>query len=698
MDQFDILDKTIREIQEKEDFSLLEAFKSPRQWGKMRQDQREALALLFVQQGSKSLEIDEKGKAFEAFSTAERMSPNSSEMYLLQMAALTRSNLKNRYHFLALEKGKKAIQLAPHSFPIIIRHARTHLELGIHQKDIEYLYEADRLFSQASHIQSLAKEAGLEEGTPDSSMLWMWGTVWHEMGKHSGEAVDFVKALQKYNQAEEEGLTNPYFYNDYGHCLVEQAKLMNNIDIFFEAIGKFQTVTVLDPRISIGWVNIAFLCEKLLSLTDDFSFFQEADYAYGKATEMEDVDALIWFRWAQLLYFVGCRYHKTDLIGESLGKFEKAETIQPGSPSIPSIQAEYADALALFGSYEEDLSLLQLAQKKIECSLQQDPNDPLKWYIAGKCHFELGEYFEDERLYEKASEKYLRGLELDKTQPLLWYGLAKCYHISGIDQNDPSILEQSAKFFSRAHEFGGEMSAEFWSCWGKTWLKIAELRRTKKAVKYAIEKYDRALELYQFPSRTDLINPDVLYFYAICWFMHGEISQNEGYFFKCIDVLKQLMEIHPHFSLAYSNLAVAYSHLGDLTNEIEFYEEAIEFYQQYLPFDAEDEGLWINWGITYLRMLLLTYDPGHPEENQKIVKEAEEKLLRAAFLGSAFAYYVLGCLYSKCQNHTSAIEYLKKAHFFNSLPPLSELRHDPWLEDLRGSREYKEFIYWLENH
>src|SRR5258708_55334 len=110
----------------------------------MREDQREALALLFVQQGAKSLDIDEKEKAF---------------------------------------------QLAPQSFRTLMRHARTNLELGIHQKDSEYLYAADQLFSQAAQVREVSPD--VSDGISEGTLPWMWGTVWMEIGKHSGEAMEF---------------------------------------------------------------------------------------------------------------------------------------------------------------------------------------------------------------------------------------------------------------------------------------------------------------------------------------------------------------------------------------------------------------------------------------------------------------------------------------------------------------------------
>lgn len=689
MDQFDIMDKTLREIKENEDYSRLEDFKSPRKWGRMRDDQKEALALLFVRQGAKSLETDEKGKAFEAFSIAERLAPNSCEMYLLQTAALTKANLKNKYHLLALEKGKKALQLDPNSFYAHARLARTNLELGIQQQDYEFLSEADQLFAKACALRT-------SQNDPEGTLLWMWGTVWHEMGKLSGEAVDFTKALEKYAKADEEGLANPLFFNDYGNCLVELGKLLNQLDLFLDAIEKFQMMTVLDPRIYQGWLNIAFLCEKLLIMTDDeMSFFDEADYAYAKASEMESKDLMVWARWAQLLYFIGCRFQKPDLIGRAIGTFEKAMALEPNNAHL---MAEHAEALAMFGACQEDIASLRLAEEKIAQAIQIDPKDPLKWYIYGKCLFELGDYFDDIKYYNLSAEKFIAGLEISKTHSVLWYGLAKCYYYFGVEQGDPSVLEQANNFFSRAQEFGGEMSGEFWSDWGKNWLKIAEIRRTKKAVKNAMEKFERSMELYKYPSAVEFVHPEALYFYAMTWCLLGELSYNEKFFFKSVDLLKHLLEIHPHFTLAHYNIALCFSHLGDLTHEIEFYERAMEFYTQYSHCEIEDDALWMNWGISYLRMLLLTYDPAHPEYNQKLVKEGEEKLLRAAFLGCPFAYYVLGCLHSKNQNYEVALDYLKKAHRNKALPPLSELRHDPWLADLREVQEFKDFLLWLDKN
>jgi hypothetical protein len=74
------------------------------------------------------------------------------------------------------------------------------------------------------------------------------------------------------------------------------------------------------------------------------------------------------------------------------------------------------------------------------------------------------------------------------------------------------------------------------------------------------------------------------------------------------------------------------------------------------------------------------------------MNDAEQKVTLAAKLGNPQAYYHLSCLYSLLGQTERAMHFLLKARQFDALPPIDELLGDEWLENLRSTSEFQEFM------
>jgi hypothetical protein len=68
------------------------------------------------------------------------------------------------------------------------------------------------------------------------------------------------------------------------------------------------------------------------------------------------------------------------------------------------------------------------------------------------------------------------------------------------------------------------------------------------------------------------------------------------------------------------------------------------------------------------------------------------KLLTAAKLGNEQALYPLACLHSILGHYETSLMLLEKARVAKSLPPLEELLDDEWLDGLRHTPEFQEFL------
>jgi hypothetical protein len=76
--------------------------------------------------------------------------------------------------------------------------------------------------------------------------------------------------------------------------------------------------------------------------------------------------------------------------------------------------------------------------------------------------------------------------------------------------------------------------------------------------------------------------------------------------------------------------------------------------------------------------------------------DAEQKIVRAGQLGNAAAHYQLACLYSILGRVDEAMLLIRQALAARALPPLEEILEDEWLETLRQTPPFAQFVAELE--
>ncbi|HNA62950.1 MAG TPA: hypothetical protein PKW79_07725, partial [Rhabdochlamydiaceae bacterium] len=138
---------------------------------------------------------------------------------------------------------------------------------------------------------------------------------------------------------------------------------------------------------------------------------------------------------------------------------------------------------------------------------------------------------------------------------------------------------------------------------------------------------------------------------------------------------------------------LTYAHLGDATGEIDYFYRAIHHFRFDLRQSDDNDAVLLEWAATLINISQYTPDQ---DMAQQSLREAENKLLESARLGNEDAYYQLAGLYSLQKQHDQAIFFLQKAHKASTLPPLEELLDDDWLENLRLTSHFQEFIAHLQ--
>ena len=228
----------LAEIGRTQAYDKLEPFREAKAWSRVSEDDRELLALLFVEKGKKELEEGSQ-EVLTSFSIASKIAPQSAEVAYRQGVnfALHPDNL--RCLLLASELLEQAVLLNPSFFDAWHAKAKVLVRLALVQQESQHLREAEESFYRAS---KLGKELSPE-------FFCNWGLCWCLIGKQSGEAYDFRVAVGKYREAILLGLDLPVLWNDYGAGLGDLATLLRNHEMFCESIACYQKAVRSVPPI-----------------------------------------------------------------------------------------------------------------------------------------------------------------------------------------------------------------------------------------------------------------------------------------------------------------------------------------------------------------------------------------------------------------------------------------------------------------
>lgn len=674
----------LKAMLDKRDFGQLVIFQEPQSWTTLTDEERLLLALLFVKRGEHQLETVDPA-FLESFELASSIAPQSREIYYLQATACAAQPQHINCLKFASQAFGKAVGCSSDFFAGWLGWGDALLRMGIFYQDNNYLIEADARFKVAETILKQQELPFVEAGT----LFWHWGICWFIMGKFAGEPQDFYVAIDKYKQAEQWGCEEPGFWHDYGNALRDLGMLTQQKEMLAEALLFYQKALQAISNAYDYWCNFACCCSYLYEMTFEEQYFHQAQTGFEHASKMVKNDIHLWLRWGQLLRLAGKVSHSLERIEDSLEKFENANKCDPNNPLILS---RWGEAELFVGINADRLELIHAAKAKVLKSLEILPENPDVWFAYGTCLNALGNYFHEDAYYVEAIEKFEKGLSLHDSHTPIWYGLAMAHYSLGNSRGDLLLLENAIKDFSRAEESGGATSPQFWNDWGVTYMRLAEITGSKSHIELAIEKFECVMKHPQVEADKGKMDLEWLYNYGCAFDFLGDLTEDEACYERAIYLLSHVVQADSDYAYARYNLALALSHLADAVSDVHLYEKAIEHFLILLNRDPEDEMASHDLGMTYLHLAELMQDHHHLEKNQQLLQQAESKLMQSAALGNAHAYYSLGCFYSLTNNFHAAMHYIERAHQHDTLPDIDEMMQDEWLEGLRQTVAFQQFV------
>ena len=592
------------------------------------------------------------------------------------------STKTKKYLLLANKKFKRALTLKENDFLCLkALGASLHL-LGRLTGGHHFILEAKDAYKQAIDTFQDAPTEILAE------TYWDYGRVNILLAKRSEEVCDLSIALNAHQTActLNENL-GPSFWSSYSTCALSLGEQINDSKLYLEAI-KFQKKAISKESSNWKhWYQLARCLSKLFFTSSDEDHFLQANESFITAAKLNPTGDAFYLAWAKLLFTSGKKTKEVKRLYSAIEKCSFAHTLNAKNPKTYSI---WSIALSEIGCIKEELSLLYDAENKAHEGFAHALVATDLYFAKGYSLFAQGNYFDDTDLYHQAIEKFQEGLSIDRTCHKLWYHLGYTYSILAKLEQDPSYYERAVKFFTRAIHLN--MKSSYLFAYARTLLEIAEFQNDESLLSDSITHFQQAISLNK---NAIFIETESLYQYARALDLYGDFKTDKSFYVESIDVLKKILLVDPTYPNIHHKLGIVYDHLGELLEDKEILEKSLIHYKIAEKSTFENAALFADHAITKIHVAEISLSS---EERYNLYKEAEYKLMQSAKLGFTESYYHLAALYSLSCEYEKSIVFLKKCITYDALPTLDDVLEDEWLENLRHTELFKDFIEQIKAH
>lgn len=624
--------------------------------------------------GEQKLLVGHLSEALDLFKEAETIDDARSDLNYRQALALFEyGSEEGREAALALasKKLKKAHLLDPKSAEILHTWGNVLCQLGERLEQSHYFHSAKDKYEKVFAL-----------GECSAELFWDYGAIWYHIGTLSEEAIDLQKSLKSFESAVLEADSLPSdFWIDYGATALLLSTKVKDIRLIVKAVNCFKHSISHDKNSFNSWSSLAEALQMLYEQTHDEDHFSAANEAFATALKLSPHESDHCLEWAKFLLTSAKRNGDITRLRTCLEKCHYAYAYDSENALILAI---WAEALALLGQMTEKLDLIYEAENKIAEALELDEEDPEVWHCLGMCFCSFGQYFNDYDYYYQAIEKFQTGLSIDRSYDPLWHAMANAYATVGTLEEDVDSLIQSLKFYEKSLSFCDSSTRQI--DYASALSKLGEITQEQKWFQQALWHYETALSMQK---NAVYLHPNWLFSYASALDMMGDFHEDEKYYTRAIEIFSHVLMVDPDFPKLHHRLAQAFCHLGELLGEIDSFYRAIHHLRLALKHDEDNDSMILDWGIALIHIAQHT---SVMTDIEQLLFDAEQKLTLAAKLGNVQGYYYLSCLYSLTRQYEKSLYFLQKADHFNALPPLEELLGDEWLDGLRCTPMFQEFL------
>lgn len=669
-------------------------------------DQLDETATSLQEEGEKAL-LQGDRKGLELLEQAAELDPRSHQLFYRQGLALfeygTQKNCTATLRR-GIQKFKQATDLHPLYCEAWHAWASTLVFLATLSGNPSHLYEA------RAKIENAAPLAPKELA---SEVYWDAALIYQKLAKVSGELDDLYKSIQFFEKSVAAGDTTLFeFWNDFGHTCAQLSEKVQDIHPTVKAIACYKQAISLTLANFEGWLGLARSLQKLYLFSGENEHYVQASDCFAAACGLQQDNGRVWLERISFMIEAGRRKKESGKIRAALEKCQQAITcLSPPVKTLPLedlktsvdpdkwsqkkfstehlyIQAAWAEALALLGSWNSSIELIQEAESKIEWVLDQfEDDDPFILNQSGKCLYHFAKYYQDLDLYYQAIEEFQSSISIDRSDwtSWVWMGIvhAEVYECA----EDIGALEKALYFYSRASKIKTDPNLYYEIA--ASMILLGDANHNPELIERALSYLDYLFQAYK-PIAFE--HPEWFYQYGIALDIQGDYKDDASLHHKALDAFVNALMLNPNFPKIHHRIGIVYSHLGDSLGEIDYLYRAQHHFKLAARTQLDDELLLIDCGLAWIHLALHATDPAM-EEN--CFREAEQKLIQAAKLGNQSVYYQLACLYSLQGSYNHSIFYLEKCFDTKNLPPKDELLDDEWLDGVRLSPLFQEFLALL---
>ncbi len=622
--------------------------------------------------------------ALACFEAASNLDGNNPQIWYRQGLAFFEYGSeegKEKALLLASKNFKIATQIEPTFFGAWVAWGNVLLQLGRFHEEHHFLIEAKEKYQKAlSHAESQPKEILAE-------LYWDYGIVWSEIAQHSGEALDVRLAIEAFQLSENlQEKPSPEFWNDCGKAYLEMGLLINDSRLYLQSIEYLQKAVSISPLYFDGWMSIAEGYSQLYINTLDERYVSKASDAFAISAKMSPRDPEVWLNWGQLLGESGRHNSDPKMLRLSIEKCARAAQLDSEDPMIIS---QWVECLSTLGMITARLDLLVEAEHKVLKATDQFPDDPDLWRSYGICLIAFGRYHEDTEYYELAIEKLQFGLSIDRTDPEIWHTLGIVHRYYADLTNNEELIERANRFLARAMDLKPSCPALLFDS-ASCLLRFSEILDDLPSLEQSVSLFEMLLQNHK---ETVLHHPEWLFKYGCALEGLSNFTEEEAHFSRAVEVFSHVLLIDPDFPSIHHHISLCFVQLGNISGESEFYKRAIHFYRLAIRQDEENDQVWLDWGVCLIHLAHHTFDG---DFMYQLFMDAEQKISKAGQLGNSGAYYTLACLYSILGRVEDAMELIVKALHARALPLIDEFLDDDWLENLRSTSAFAQFLTALE--
>ncbi|MBS0654891.1 MAG: tetratricopeptide repeat protein [Verrucomicrobia bacterium] len=681
------IQQVLQNILETQGFERLDAYTDQQVWQTMSEEERNLLCHAFACAGEVELKAQKSdssvASARKFFQFASSVSSSNAMVWYRRARAFMGQSQQG-----LLEEASlcfdKAVTIDPTFFEAWYAWANLLMFLGSLAGDVTYFEMAEEKFKAA---RKLIEKEPLEN---HSTFFWHYGLAWFTIAGASGEAYDYHMAIQFFKMARGTGLANNDFLNIFGNTYMSLFLLTNNQEMLFEAIELYLHSLDIDENcedspqeIAARYCNLGRCYEYLFDTYHEPSFFAQAQACFSSAVQSNSACSNSWSSWGNLLLLAAKLWQDVTFLEESVKKFTRATEFAHDNPLLLS---RFAEGYSHLGSHEENLLYLQEAKELAKQALELAPDMPECWCASACVSYHLGRYFSDEAYLHEASKAAEQGLVICPLYGGLWYALGLSQFALGEMNDDAKRMEDSLSNFLKASSSDVGKIGSFWHDWGYAALSVAEMTQDLKLAQEAADKLEQAIIMQE------IANPNWLVSYATALDLLGDLTDEEYFYDKAIEILTHVIQIDQENNAARYQLALSLNYLGELTSDLSSYEKAIECLRQILEDDPEDEQVWHDVGLAFIAMAELSKTAADQSLKKMYYDDALQNLLVAAQLGNEHVFYYIACLHSLKGDLSQAIQYFEKAFESKTLPPVEEVLEDDWLEALRSTTYFERFL------